>query len=416
MNGTGAISGSSATAKQPSAKLAERGGEGGAFARLLGSGAAAGQAAGAEASARPQAATSDSADGARQPVAVPNAPDERAEAGAQPQPPPKPQAGEARETGERALLERVAEGEKAELPQAVADARGESALPRASEDNAHAEGVSEKEAAAGAVAALMAPTEARRGAAAAPGRAEAARSASARSPAVDAAAAALHADAEAELRAATRMALQAAPTLEGVPTVTGSERLTLPAALQQLVGRAQGGSARGGAAGESPGAVMTALPTSAPTVSSAPATPMMPVSSASPQQLAETAARLMVQSVAEGKWQASLRLDPPELGRVEVQMGRDQSALSAHFVTATSGARAALEQALPQLAQQLAEQGMSLGDSSVSQQHSGDGSSPHAPEATPEGSAPGGDAETVLPLIPESGAALRARGLFEGWA
>ena len=170
------------------------------------------------------------------------------------------------------------------------------------------------------------------------------------------------------------------------------------------------------AASESPGAVMTVLPASVSTATSAPTMPMAAVSAASPQQLAETAVRLMVQSVAEGKWQASLHLEPADLGRVEVQIGRDHNGLSAHFVTATSGARAALEQAMPQLAQQLAEQGMSLSDASVSQQQNRGGSS-HETAAMAEGEGGrGSDAEVALPLIPESGAALRARGLFEGWA
>jgi flagellar hook-length control protein FliK len=421
MNGTGAISGASASAKPPSAQAAERSGEGGAFARLLGAGAAAasGQAPGAKASARPQTGTADSGDGARQSAAASNAPDERAEVGTQPQPAPQTQAD-----GGRAVAERASsppDAEETEESLAAADMHGEGALPAASEgkaqSDADADTDADQELAIDAVTALMTPGETRRAAAAAPGRNEPARPASARPPAADAPVAVLRAAAEAER--AVRTVLQKVPAVEPVPVPARSERL-VPAALQQLAGRAQGasgtGRATGAAASESPGVAMAVLAASAPGAVGAPAAPAMPVGTASPQQLAETAARLMVQSVAEGKWQASLRLDPPELGRVEVQIGRDQNALSAHFVTATSGARIAMEEAMPQLAQQLAEQGMSLGEASVSQQQGRDGSPRSAGAMAAGGDAGGGDGEMAPPLIPESGAALRARGFFEGWA
>lgn len=231
------------------------------------------------------------------------------------------------------------------------------------------------------------------------------------------------ADADARLRA--RLAQLAEAAKPFAPDGAAAERMPLgraasaEAVLQRAISRLGGGGISQGA---TDGAnAVSALPSpaggagSAATVAlAAGAAPMAPAHS--PQQLAETAARLLVQSVSEGKWQASLRLDPPDLGRVEVQIGRDQNTLSAHFVTATSGARAALEQAMPQLAQQLDAQGMSLGDASVSQQGAGDGSASGAGDgATGAGDdAASGDAD--LPLIPESGAALRARGLFEGWA
>ena len=147
------------------------------------------------------------------------------------------------------------------------------------------------------------------------------------------------------------------------------------------------------------------------------AAPALPTTTAAPQQLAEAAARVMVEAATEGRWQASLRLDPPEFGRLDIQLGRsEQGALSAHFVAATAGARAALEQAMPLLQQQLAGQGLQLGDASVSQQHTGGGASTGGQRDAAGHGAGGPDDSGEPPSVPITASALRARGLFEGWA
>ena len=62
---------------------------------------------------------------------------------------------------------------------------------------------------------------------------------------------------------------------------------------------------------------------------------------------------------------AQLRLDPPELGPLKVSIAIKDGVASASFVSANSAVRHAVEQALPQLAQQLHQSGLALGQTDV---------------------------------------------------
>ncbi|QYK14888.1 flagellar hook-length control protein FliK [Shewanella rhizosphaerae] len=75
----------------------------------------------------------------------------------------------------------------------------------------------------------------------------------------------------------------------------------------------------------------------------------------------------LVAMVSQGVQQAEIRLDPPELGHmmVRVQVQGDQTQVQFH-VTQTQ-TRDLVEQAIPRLRELLAEQGMQLTDSNVSQ-------------------------------------------------
>ncbi|ROV61606.1 flagellar hook-length control protein FliK [Vibrio ponticus] len=66
-----------------------------------------------------------------------------------------------------------------------------------------------------------------------------------------------------------------------------------------------------------------------------------------------------------------IRLDPPELGRMQIRMNMNGDTASVHFTVANSQARDIVEQAMPRLREMLAQQGMQLSDSSVQQQASG---------------------------------------------
>ncbi|MFW1677678.1 flagellar hook-length control protein FliK [Pontibacter sp. JAM-7] len=76
--------------------------------------------------------------------------------------------------------------------------------------------------------------------------------------------------------------------------------------------------------------------------------------------------------VANGARTAEIRLDPPELGalQIRVQMNQDQVSLS--FSSPHAHVRDAVEQSLPRLREMFAEQGLALQDSSVSDQSSGE--------------------------------------------
>ncbi len=66
-----------------------------------------------------------------------------------------------------------------------------------------------------------------------------------------------------------------------------------------------------------------------------------------------------------------IRLDPPELGRMQIRMTMNNDIANVHFTVANSQARDLIEQTLPRLREMLAQQGMQLADSSVQQQSGG---------------------------------------------
>ena len=71
---------------------------------------------------------------------------------------------------------------------------------------------------------------------------------------------------------------------------------------------------------------------------------------------------------------AEIRLDPPELGSMQVRVNVSGDAATVNFVVQSAQARDALAQAEPRLREMLAEQGINLGESFVSQQQqSGNG-------------------------------------------
>ncbi|WP_415225852.1 flagellar hook-length control protein FliK [Psychromonas sp.] len=72
--------------------------------------------------------------------------------------------------------------------------------------------------------------------------------------------------------------------------------------------------------------------------------------------------------IGQGKQEVSIRLDPAELGsmHIKLQLQQDQVQLTIHTQVAQS--RDIIEQNLPRLREQLAQQGVSLGETSVEQQ------------------------------------------------
>ncbi|EGQ7695475.1 flagellar hook-length control protein FliK [Vibrio vulnificus] len=69
--------------------------------------------------------------------------------------------------------------------------------------------------------------------------------------------------------------------------------------------------------------------------------------------------------------QLDIRLDPPELGRMQIRMTMNNDIANVHFTVTNPQARDIIEQTLPRLREMLAQQGMQLADSSVQQQASG---------------------------------------------
>ena len=65
---------------------------------------------------------------------------------------------------------------------------------------------------------------------------------------------------------------------------------------------------------------------------------------------------------------AEMRLDPPDLGRLNIRLNMSQEQATLSFQVTTPQAREALEQSLPRLREMLAEQGIALADANVSEQ------------------------------------------------
>lgn len=73
-------------------------------------------------------------------------------------------------------------------------------------------------------------------------------------------------------------------------------------------------------------------------------------------------------NVRQGTQTAELRLDPPDLGPLRVSINLADGVASASFVSAHASVRQAIETAIPQLQQALAQAGISLGQTSVGEQ------------------------------------------------
>ena len=73
-----------------------------------------------------------------------------------------------------------------------------------------------------------------------------------------------------------------------------------------------------------------------------------------------------------------IRLDPPELGRMQIRMTMNSDLTNVHFTVTNPQAREIIEQTLPRLREMLAQQGMQLAETSVQQQSSGQQQSGYA--------------------------------------
>ncbi|MGX1924462.1 flagellar hook-length control protein FliK [Vibrio sp. NH-7] len=83
-----------------------------------------------------------------------------------------------------------------------------------------------------------------------------------------------------------------------------------------------------------------------------------------------------------------IRLDPPELGRMQIRMNMNGDGATVHFTVANQQARDALEQSMPRLREMLAQQGVQLGDTSVQQQSSGQQQNRYAASGQGQGGQP----------------------------
>lgn len=114
--------------------------------------------------------------------------------------------------------------------------------------------------------------------------------------------------------------------------------------------------------------VLASPPTSAPGVSTVNASMGTPVNSpAWPAQLGQ---QLVQFAQRGGEQQVKMQLHPAELGPLSITLKVSEQGTQAHFLSSHMQVRQVIEQAIPQLREALAEQGISLGETSVGEQHS----------------------------------------------
>ena len=82
---------------------------------------------------------------------------------------------------------------------------------------------------------------------------------------------------------------------------------------------------------------------------------------------------------------AEIRLDPPEMGSMQVRVNVQGDAASVSFIVQSPQAREALAQAEPRLKDMLAQQGIELGESSVRQQSQEQGQGQSDPQSQSRG-------------------------------
>lgn len=108
-------------------------------------------------------------------------------------------------------------------------------------------------------------------------------------------------------------------------------------------------------------------PIAAPGASTVQASISTPVNS--PVWPAQLGQQLVQFAQRGGEQQVKMQLHPAELGPLSITLKVSEQGTQAHFLSSHMQVRQVIEQAIPQLREALAEQGISLGETSVGEQH-----------------------------------------------
>jgi flagellar hook-length control protein FliK len=161
--------------------------------------------------------------------------------------------------------------------------------------------------------------------------------------------------------------------------------------------------------------------------SSQPAAPLPSQAALTPEvgsgEWGQALGRQMLHMGKAGEQVAELQLNPPGLGPLKVTLSMNDNQVQAMFVSAHASVRAAVEAALPQLRSTLADNGISLGDTSVnsgSQQQpafaQGQDGRPGQPGAQNPRTQPGYlPADAAVP-VPTAAAPIHPRGKVDTYA
>ncbi|QFT86637.1 Flagellar hook-length control protein [Halomonas sp. THAF12] len=182
--------------------------------------------------------------------------------------------------------------------------------------------------------------------------------------------------------AVTSAALAAAEAVRQAAGGRSSAATSPQAMIEALASRqpAQGGNAQdapllagsaapGGQGSMAPNASPASMSPGSATATAQQASLSAPVGSqAWPRQLGQ---QLLPFTRQGGEQRIEMKLHPAELGPLSVTLRVVDQGAQAHFLSAHGQVRHALEQAIPQLREALAEQGISLGETSVGEQRQG---------------------------------------------
>lgn len=201
----------------------------------------------------------------------------------------------------------------------------------------------------------------------------------------------------------------AGDTLSPAPAATGDTKPSMPAwatdaqalngtlersRLDTRLGANQESGAQNAAVMGTTGAASGHTGAAGAASPAAPFTLQAPVASAPWQQ---QLGQQMVGLAQRGDQHMELHLNPRELGPLSVSLKLDDQGAQAHFFSSHSTVRGAVEQAIPQLREALAEQGIALGEAMVGEHRQGFAGNGDG-QPGQRGAAPAGDGQAGEPV------------------
>ena len=105
--------------------------------------------------------------------------------------------------------------------------------------------------------------------------------------------------------------------------------------------------------------------------------------------------------MAKNLKQVDIRLDPPELGRMQIRMTLNSDTATVHFTVQNQQTREMVDQSMPRLREMLSQQGIQLADTSVQQQGSGQQQRHASADAHNQGSSGAGQSHGDVDALEE---------------
>ncbi|BCB06200.1 hypothetical protein HHSLTHF2_00900 [Vreelandella venusta] len=139
-------------------------------------------------------------------------------------------------------------------------------------------------------------------------------------------------------------------------------------ALASLFAEAEAVSVTSSASKGSEQVLPAALTSQSQAMPNSPATATLNTPLTSPAWPSQLGQQLIQFAQRGGEHQVKMQLHPAELGPLSITLKVTEQGTQAHFLSSHAPVRQALEQAIPQLREALAEQGISLGETSVGEQ------------------------------------------------